>query len=160
MNKTIMLSNFTDLTLDEKKMILSWRNNPTVKKWMYTQDDISLENHLKFIEQLLGKKDKVYFLVKQHSQNIGIIDFNNITLDRVDMGIYTNPDKKGVGKILLETIIDYSFEVLKVKTIYAEVFAENNKAHGLYKKYSFEEVNRKEVINKEVICMELKNENR
>ena len=48
--KEIKLINFTDLSNDEKKIILEWRNNPNIKKWMYTQSDITLESHLNFID--------------------------------------------------------------------------------------------------------------
>ena len=156
----IELINFTELNLSEVKMVLKWRNNPDVRKWMYNQDEILLENHLAFIKSLKSKKDKLYFLVKKDNEYIGVIDFNNIKDQSLIMGIYTNPSIKGFGKILLENIINYSFDVLKVKKIFSEVFSENTKAYELYKKYNFIKTDIKIVNNKEVICMELKNENR
>ena len=48
----IKLINFINLNLEQKKMILEWRNNPDIKIWMYNQDEIKLENHLSFIENL------------------------------------------------------------------------------------------------------------
>ena len=156
----IELINFTELNLSEVKMVLKWRNNPDVRKWMYNQDEILLENHLAFIKSLKSKKDKLYFLVKKNNEYIGVIDFNNIKDQSLIMGIYTNPSIKGFGKILLANIINYSFDVLKVKKIFSEVFSENTKAYELYKKYNFIKTDIKIVNNKEVICMELKNENR
>lgn len=156
----IELINFTELNLSEVKMVLKWRNNPDVRKWMYNQDEILLENHLAFIKSLKSKKDKLYFLVKKDNEYIGVIDFNNIKDQSLIIGIYTNPSIKGFGKILLENIINYSFDVLKVKKIFSEVFSENTKAYELYKKYNFIKTDIKIVNNKEVICMELKNENR
>ena len=151
--------NFIDLKLEEKKMILKWRNNPNIKKYMYTKDDISLENHLKFIDSLKNSKDELYFIVKKDDQYIGVIDFVNIKLNEsLIMGIYTNPNLKGNGKILLETIINFSFNILKVKKIFAEVFFENERAFSLYKTYGFKEYADKIINNKKVICMELKNE--
>ncbi len=160
MKKSIELCNFIDLTLDEKEMILSWRNNPITKKWMYSQENITLENHLNFINNLNNQKDKLYFLIKNNKEYIGVIDFTNITDDSVHMGIYSNPTIKGIGKILLDEIISYSFNVLMVQKIYAEVFLANNKAYSFYKQNDFIEINKRVVNNKEVICMELKNENR
>lgn len=156
----IELINFTQLNLSEVKMVLKWRNNPDVRKWMYNQDEILLENHLAFIKSLKSKKDKLYFLVKKDNEYIGVIDFHNIKDQSLIMGIYTNPSIKGFGKILLENIINYSFDVLKVKKIFSEVFSGNTKAYELYKKYNFIKTDIKIVNNKEVICMELKNENR
>ncbi|MCT7912439.1 UDP-4-amino-4,6-dideoxy-N-acetyl-beta-L-altrosamine N-acetyltransferase [Arcobacter lacus] len=159
--KNIKLFNFTTLSLEEKKMILEWRNNPNVRKWMYTQDNINLENHLKFIEELKIKDDQLYFLVKKNENYIGVIDFIDINPNiSLKMGIYTNPTLKGNGKILLETIINFSFEILKVEKIFSEVFFENEKAYNLYKNYNFKEVENKVINNKIVICMEKKNENR
>lgn len=161
MKQNIKLVNFIDLSLEEKKMILSWRNDENIKKWMYNTSDIKLEDHLTFIESLVKTKEKLYFLVLKDDEYIGIIDFNNINDKSVDMGIYTNPGIKGVGRVLLEMIIDYAFNNLNVKKIFAEVFSQNSKAYNLYKEYSFVDVNKKIINDKEVNCLELtKNENR
>ncbi|MBP6714810.1 MAG: hypothetical protein KA157_12785, partial [Aliarcobacter sp.] len=61
------------------------------------------------------------------------------------------------GKILLETIIYFSFEILKVEKIFSEVYFENERAFSLYKIYGFKKYSQKRVNNKRVICMELNN---
>ncbi len=157
----IKLVNFIDLELYEKKLVLQWRNNPIVREWMYNQEEITIQDHLNFIENLKDKKDKLYFLVKKDKKNIGVIDFTQIIENKsLYMGIYANPSLKGSGKELLETIIDYSFNYLNVKKIFSEVFSDNIKAYQLYEKYNFKKVGIKTVNNKEVICMELIYENR
>ena len=156
--KDIKLINFIDLSQDEKKMILEWRNRLDIQKWMYTQNDISLEGHLDFIDSLKTIKDKLYFLVKKDDIYIGVIDFTQIKPNEsLHMSIYTNPDLKGYGKILLETIIYFSFEILKVEKIFSEVYFENERAFSLYKIYGFKEYSYKIVNDKRVICMELNN---
>lgn len=158
---SIKLINFIDLSLEEKKMILEWRNQPEIKACMYNQNEITLEEHLNFIETLKTKEDKLYFLVKKESEYIGVIDFTQIIKkESLHMGIYGNPNKRGNGKILLNEIIKYSFNILKVKKIFSEVFKENNKAYELYKKFEFKDISEKIVNEKKVICMELKNEDR
>ncbi|MCR1816434.1 UDP-4-amino-4,6-dideoxy-N-acetyl-beta-L-altrosamine N-acetyltransferase [Aliarcobacter butzleri] len=155
----IKLINFIDLSQDEKEMILEWRNRFDVQKWMYTQNDISLKEHLDFIDSLKTTKDKLYFLVKKGNIYIGVIDFTQIKPKKsLHMGIYTNPDLKGYGKILLETIIYFSFDILKVEKIFSEVYFENERAFSLYKTYGFKKYANKIVNDKKVICMELKNE--
>ena len=158
----IELINFTDLTLEEKKMILSWRNNDKVKQWMYNTDDISIENHLNFIESLKNTTNKLYFLVKENDIYLGVIDFTNISEKNCDFGLYANIDLKGVGVKLLDTICDYTFNTLNIKYLNGEVFKENIKAISLYRKFKFKfkEINKKIINNKEVLYMELKNEDR
>lgn len=154
--KEIKLINFTDLSNDEKKIILEWRNNPNIKKWMYTQDDITLESHLNFIDSLNNSKDKLYFLVKKEDENIGVIYFTQIEPNEsLHIGIYSNPHLKGYGKILLETIIYFSFEILKVEKIFSEVYFENERAYILYKRYNFIEIGKKSLNNRKIIIMEL-----
>ena len=156
--KDIKLINFIDLSQDEKKMILEWRNKIDIQKWMYTQNDISLEDHLDFIDSLKTIKDKLYFWVKKDNIYIGVIDFTQIKPNEsLHMGVYTNPNLKGYGKVLLETIIYVAGEILKVVKIYSEVYFENEKAYLLYKSYGFKEYAEKIVNNKKVICMDLNN---
>jgi len=158
--KNIKILNFIDLTLEEKEMILDWRNHPKIRKWMYNQDEIKLKEHLSFIESLKTRKDKLYFLVKKENEFIGVIDFTQLLENKsVHMGIYANPHTQGNGKILLHEIIQYAFITLKVQKLYSEVFEENKRAYNLYKKFNFRDISKKTINNKQVICMELENEN-
>ena len=101
----IKLINFIDLTIDEKKMILEWRNNLKIKKWMHSKDNISLESHLNFIQTLKNSPLKNYFLVKSEHEYIGVVSLNGEFL-----GIYADPNKTRVGDILLNQIIIFAFE--------------------------------------------------
>lgn len=159
---SVQLLNFTTLNAQEKAMILEWRNHPSVRAYMYNLNTITQEEHLGFIEALKKREDRRYFLVKKEDIGIGVIDFNSISEASTKLGIYANPylTQKGVGSVLLETLITYGFGVLKTHILEAEVFTDNKKAQHLYQKFGFVEKARTNVNEKEVICMELKNENR
>ena len=161
MNENINLVNFIDLTLDENKMIIYWRNHTSIKQWMYNNNDITLENHLAFIESLNNSMDKLYFVVKQDNKYIGVIDFTEIDNFEIYFGLYANPNVKiaGIGRILEKICIDYAFNILKKDTLKLEVFSDNIQVRNLHKKFNFKETGTKTINNKEVICMELKNEN-
>ncbi|WP_309498784.1 UDP-4-amino-4,6-dideoxy-N-acetyl-beta-L-altrosamine N-acetyltransferase [Sulfurovum sp.] len=152
------LINFTDLTLGQKKMILEWRNHPDVRKWMYTDDEIALKDHVEFIESLNNRKDKVYFLLQNETESIGVIDFTDITKDSCEFGLYANPNLRAKGKIIMNEIIKYAFEVLKVSKLKAGALKDNEKAVFLYHSFNFQEIDKKIINEKAVICMELKNE--
>ncbi len=143
-------------------MVLSWRNHSEIKKWMYTTDDIKLESHLAFIDSLENRKDKQYVVVKKDEKYIGVVDFYNINTKECEFGLYANPFEKiaGAGRILEEVCIKYAFEFLKLSKLKLEVFEDNERARNLYKKYKFQEVDKKMINDKKVICMELRNENR
>lgn len=157
----ISLLNFTELSYDPILMVLSWRNHEKVRKYMLNQDEISLKNHLDFIEYLKTTTEKLYFLVRQNDNFIGVIDFYNFKDSSCEFGLYANPEIKlaGIGKILTECCIKYAFDILGLKKLKLEVLSDNERAINLYKKYNFQEVGKKGVNNREVICMELRNEN-
>ena len=155
----VELINFINLKYDEKVMILNWRNHPKIKSVMHNNSDITLEEHLNFIESLKKRVDKKYFLLKKNSLNIGVIDFINITKYEAELGIYSNPDLRGYGTLLLSEICTYAFETLKVQVLKAEVYKTNVTAIQLYQKFNFKEIQSKNKENKEIIFMELKNEN-
>ena len=152
------LINFTDLSLEEKTMVLEWRNHPYIRKWMYNSQEISLEEHLKFILSLKNSDDKFYFLVKNKNKYIGVVDLtsiNNIE-KKAELGLYAKPNLKGVGKELIQTIIDYAFNTYGLKYLDANAYIQNTHAIKLYEYFNFKEYHR----DNKIIYMELKNENR
>lgn len=150
--------NFTDLTTEEKKRVLQWRNHDTVRRWMYNKELIALKDHMQFIDTLKRRDDRVYFLVKNKDKEVGVIDLTsiNLTQESAEIGLYAKPGTKGAGKVLIESILDYGFKHLMLKTLYSNVYIGNIGAIKLYEKFGFIEKKRDE----ELIYMELKNENR
>lgn len=162
MKENIEFKNFTNLNQDEIGMILQWRNCDDVRKWMYNSGIISLQEHKKFIESLKNNIEKKYFLICQNNSYIGVIYLTDITNENnsAELGLYTNPQVRGVGKTLMQCIIEYGFNELSLKRLTAEVFLANSRAIDLYSKIGFLEYDKKNVAEQKVICMELKNENR
>jgi len=149
------LLNFTALDPKQLTLVLSWRNHPDIRKWMMNQDEISLEDHCHFVESLRQRSDKRYFLVQDNDEYIGVIDFTDITENAAELGIYANPGKRGAGKILMRALIDYAFSTLRVKTLIAMVFSNNERAKHLYETFDFTETKRIRHENRELIRMEL-----
>ena len=135
------LTKFQDLSLEEKNEVLKWRNHPDIRKWMFDTNEISLENHLNFIDNI--PKNRIYL----KAEDLGVINFKIIN-DTAELGIHKNPDKKRVGNILLKTAIDYAFNNLNAKKIILYVFENNLKAINLYKNFGFVESNKKDNIIK------------
>jgi UDP-4-amino-4,6-dideoxy-N-acetyl-beta-L-altrosamine N-acetyltransferase len=152
------LKNFTELGDTEKSMVLGWRNNDNIRKWMFHQELISLEQHRAFIDSLRNKKDALYFLLYENKDAVGVIDFTDIDLQKgsAEIGLYANPSLHGVGKKLMQNIISYGFGHLKLKQLYTAVFKSNTKAISLYRRFDFQQYKE----TKEILYMELYNEDR
>ena len=131
------LINFTDLTDEQILMILRWRNDERVAKYMKNKS-VSEQEHRNFIANLKNDETKRYFLVKEDSDYIGMIDFVDIEADSCEFGIYANPELKGKGKILMQTIVEYVAKTLRVGELKSCAYNENEKAIALYGKFGFE----------------------
>lgn len=138
------LINFTDLTDEQILMILRWRNDERIAKFMKNKS-VSEQEHRKFISNLKNDETKRYFLVKEDSDYIGVIDFVGIEADACEFGIYANPELK--GKILMQTIAEYAAKTLKVGELKSCVYNENEKAIALYRKFGFEIYGRDEQMS-------------
>ena len=138
------LINFTDLTDEQILMILRWRNDERVAKFMKNKS-VSEQEHRNFISNLKNDETKRYFLVKDSKDYIGVIDFVDIAADSCEFGIYANPELK--GKILMQTIVEYAAKTLKVGELKSCVYNENEKAIALYRKFGLEIYGRDEQMS-------------
>ena len=132
----IRLLNFTTLDQTQKELVLTWRNHPDIRKWMIDDSLIPLKNHLHFIDLLHTKTDRCYFLVQKDSEYIGVIDLTAMDANCAELGIYANPDMRGVGHILMNALIDHA-KTLGLSKLIAHVYTTNVRAQNLYKKFHF-----------------------
>lgn len=132
----IIYKDFITLNLDELKLVWQWRNDESIGQFMLNKS-IKFEEHLNFIEQLKTSKDKKYFLLYKAKEALGVIYFIKITKINCEFGLYTKPNLKGVGQILMNEIIKYAFEILTIKSLKACVFKQNQRALNLYLKNNF-----------------------
>lgn len=150
----VQLLDFTTLDKEQLTMVLAWRNHSDIRRWMLSDDEISLENHLHFVESLKNRADKRYFLLQQEDAYIGVIDFTDITQTSAEIGIYANPKMRGVGNALMNALIEYGFSTLGVEILIASVFTDNERAKHLYEKFDFTETARRFYKGREMIVME------
>lgn len=132
------LKNFTDLNEVEKILVFGWRNHLKIAPLMKTQT-IPLKEHLRFLESLKCDSTKQYFLALRGDEILGVLCFTGIERGiSCEFGIYQNPDLKGNGKALMEAMLRYAKENLKVLTINACAINENTKAITLYQNFGFQ----------------------
>ncbi len=151
--------NYINLDETESEMVLNWRNQPSIRKWMINREIIDYSDHKDFIKRLKNNEQHQYFLIKSDEQYIGSVNFKLDKMNRVEMGIFANPFLKGIGQLLMNLIIYHSFVKLNKDIIVSEVFSENKKAIKLYENNHFKIIYKKTVNNTELLHMELLYEN-
>ncbi|AXI24940.1 UDP-4-amino-4,6-dideoxy-N-acetyl-beta-L-altrosamine N-acetyltransferase [Methanofervidicoccus sp. A16] len=132
--------NIINLNREELEIIRNWRNKDKIRKWMYTDHIITLEEHFNWVHRLRTNNDAVYFLVEYDNDPVGVVGLSNIGINdkSASIGIYIGNEKfkgKGFGKIMLYTLLKFSFDVLNLNRVQVEVFSDNIVAIRLYSKF-------------------------
>jgi UDP-4-amino-4,6-dideoxy-N-acetyl-beta-L-altrosamine N-acetyltransferase len=128
------------------QLILSWRNAPTVRQEMYSQHEISLEEHITWFQRMQADSSRRWYLYLDRSLvPLGVVYFTglNQTSGNVFWGFYTKPEATpGTGiRISLEALHE-AFDELGLHKLNAEVFSSNQRSLDMHKKVGFQEEGR------------------
>lgn len=127
------------LTAPDLPTVLTWRNHPDIRRFMFSQHEISLKEHQNWFEKTSSDISKRLLLVEDSSQPIGYVQFNNV-IERgiASWGFYVCPGlPKGIGQKLGITALDYAFQVLMLHKVCGQVIASNAKSISLHKRLGF-----------------------
>lgn len=120
--------NFVMLSDDEVRDVWQWRNDESIRKWMYNSDIIPWENHLKFIESLRNRDDKYYWLVSDTGGVIGVIDLITNEKYKLELRNYMTPGNEGNGFDFFKECFYFVFHTLNVDSLYTAVNKKNKPA--------------------------------
>lgn len=152
------LKNYVNLSSDEKKLVLQHRN--LNKKWMIQQDDISLENHLKWIENLRNDETRLNYLVFKDNVPFVAINYHDISSSQAYWG-YFLIDQSYRSEVLKveKMIIDFAFQKLKLDKL---LCINNSKNHviKIHEFFKFKEFDRKIINDEEYSVMVLEKESK
>ena len=150
------LVNYIYLSKNQKERLRNLRNLPQIKQNLYNQHFITKQEHKNFIKNLNKNPKKMYFSVFLQYEILGSINFI-FNEKYLEWGFYANPFLKvaGLGRVFEQIGIFYAFNVLRVKTLYCEVFEKNQAVLNLHKKFSFKQRETKEFGNEKIILLSL-----
>lgn len=128
---------------DVNNEYLNWLNDPEVMKGISTSgyDFLSLKSYVK--DKISNKNVHFYAIVlKSNNQHIGNIklDFHDSISNVSELGVLIGNKNywgKGIAKEACDLVLDYGFNVLKLRKIFLAVFENNVAAIKLYKSIGF-----------------------
>jgi len=153
----VELISYANLNINDQAFVLKMRNDASVRRWMYSQREISKKEHYDFIKKLNNSNKIRYFLVKSQGAIVGSINFSNIMPnDSLHFGLFTNPfaESKGAGRILEAVGNYYAYFMFGIGIVKLEVFSDNTRAINFYKKCGFRFVGVHRYKEKEIFLME------
>lgn len=157
---------FKDITTVNPELQLAvreWRNHIDIRKNMYNDNIISVEEHQAWINSLTPNKSTRVYIVYKNNDAIGIVSISNINSlqKNADWAFYLNPEflsSTGLGTLMEYHFLNYVFENFDIEKLNCEVLEINPAVIKLHKKFGFTEegIRRKNIIkDKEKIDVHL-----
>ena len=123
------------------ELILPWRNALIVRQAMFTQHEISWDEHQAWFHRMQADESKQWFLFLDH-ENAPSAVVSFVSIEQIQKlafwGFYTDPDaKQGTGVRMSVDALDKAFFELGLRKLNAEVLASNLRSLGMHKKIGF-----------------------
>lgn len=124
---------------NELEMIMNWRMQPEITKYMYTDPELTIEKQLTWFRSLKTKNDTFIFMIEVDSIPCGILNITNIDYinKRCTWGYYMAVKEKRSLPLAMSlewNLYDYVFDVLDMNKLIGEIFSFNKGVIGIHKK--------------------------
>lgn len=142
--KHIVLTFLIELPIEKQLQILEIRNQESVRKWMYTDHIIQVDEHLAWIGRLKSDNSQMVFAILDcEGAPIGLASISKInTLHKTaDWAFYLSEDcaGKGIGSTIEFAIIEFAFGHLQLEKLNCEVIDGNAGVLHLHRKFLFDD---------------------
>ncbi len=131
----------TDISTESQLKVRDVRNEESVRKWMYTDHAIELNEHLGWINRLKTDKKQIVFVILDEKDNpLGVVSVNAIDHlhKKTDWAYYlTEQARGGLGSAIEYAFIDFVFDNLDMHKLNCEVIEGNDSVVKLHKKFLF-----------------------
>ncbi len=122
------------------EMILPWRNAPEVRNNMFTNHEISWQEHVDWFKRLQKDSSKKHFVWRENNIAHGVVCFMNynVTTRSAFWGFYSAPRApKGTGLKMEYAALEYAFDALNLHKLSCEVIAFNVAVVNMHIKVGF-----------------------
>lgn len=129
------------MALADLEMVLAWRNHPEVRRYMYTQHEITLDEHRRWFELSAANASRHLLVFEAAGVPLGFINFNLLGGGEVaDWGFYAAPDApKGSGRQLGQAALQYAFTTLGLHKICGQALAYNERSISFHRRLGFQQ---------------------
>jgi UDP-4-amino-4,6-dideoxy-N-acetyl-beta-L-altrosamine N-acetyltransferase len=122
--------------------VLAWRNGQAVAPYMYSDHQITGEEHARWLEAALGAGDRRYWIIELDGAPVGLANLAGIDADRgrCEWAFYlAEPETRGrgVGAQVEYLVLRHVFEALGLNKLWCEVLAENAEVWRMHESFGF-----------------------
>lgn len=133
--------NIRQMERRDLERVLCWRNHPNVRRYMFSQHEIGLDEHIHWFERCMQDSTRHLLIYEITGQAMGFVQIQEIASSGIaDWGFYLAPDApKGVSKSFGLLALAYAFKTVGLHKICSQVLAPNVRSINFHKKLGFEQ---------------------
>lgn len=130
-----------DMKPDDLDRVLFWRNHPEIRRYMYTQHEISLSEHCAWFERASQDPHKHLLIFEVNNVAQGFVNISELAVPGVaDWGFYISPEApKGTGRKLGQTALHYAFDDLSLHKVCGQALAFNERSIKFHRDLGFQQ---------------------
>lgn len=141
--RKIELVPLTCISTESQLKVREIRNEAGVRKWMYTDHVIELNEHLSWINKIKTDESQIVFVIMDEDHcPIGVASVNDIDHrhKKADWAYYLTQDaRSGLGSAIEYAFINFIFDTLGTQKLNCEVLEGNDAVVKLHKKFLFQD---------------------
>lgn len=125
---------------EDLQRVLAWRNHEEVRRYMYSQHEISLAEHVRWFERASRDASRHLLIFESNAVPLGFINLHQIAPGGVsDWGFYAAPGApKGTGSQLGRAVLQHAFTQLGLHKICGQALAYNERSIKFHQKLGFQ----------------------
>lgn len=129
------------MTEGDLKRVLSWRNHPEVRRYMYTQHEIAFEEHARWFARASQDPARHLLVFEIDTLPVGFVNIHQIASGGIaDWGFYAAPDApKGAGRALGQAALRYAFETVTLRKVCGQALAFNERSIRFHLNLGFQQ---------------------
>ena len=123
------------------EQVLEWRNHPDVRKYMYTQHEITLEEHTQWFQSTVGDSQRHLLIFEKNKKPLGFVNITEIKKGGIaDWGFYLSPQApRGTGLALGIQALNYAFYEANFNKVCGQALGFNERSIAFHLKLGFEQ---------------------
>lgn len=125
---------------NDLQAVLAWRNHPDVRRFMYTQHEITLEEHAAWFERASQDASRCLLVVETPDSPLGFVHFSGLNQGGgCEWGFYIVPGApKGTGRKLGRAALDHAFGALGQRKVCGQALDYNEPSIRFHERLAFQ----------------------
>lgn len=127
---------------EDKARLREWRNLPEIRKYMYADHEISVDEHERWFNSIRQDPSRRYWIIVSDAEDVGLVNLYAMDAEnrRCSWAFYlASPSVrgKGVGSYVEWTVLNHVFDDLAYNRLYCEVLVTNPAVVSMHEKFGF-----------------------